>query len=104
MAWEITAGDWRPRFRFLCWAGYLEEVRDELPRLLKDGAARGDVNMEVSLRLLSYVHYAYLSMDQPEHCIKECQEALSRVVEARIPPPELRRDVLAGRVPPLPRG
>jgi hypothetical protein len=66
------------RFWFLCWAGYVENVRELLPRLLKEGAARGDVNMEVSLRLLSYVHYAYLSVDQPDRCISECREALSR--------------------------
>ena len=28
--------------------------------------------------MLAYVHYAYLSLDQPQQCITECQEALAR--------------------------
>ncbi len=77
VAWETTAG-YVLLFWSMCWAGHTREVREQLPALLKDGAARGDVNMEVSLRLLSYVHYYYLSLDRPHECIRECQRALGR--------------------------
>jgi tetratricopeptide (TPR) repeat protein len=77
VAWELTAA-YVLKFWFMCWAGYVEDVRDELPRLLKTGAARGDVNMEVSLRLLSYIHYLYLSEDQPREYIKEAAAAVER--------------------------
>jgi hypothetical protein len=77
VAWELTAG-YVLLFWFVCWSGKVGEVRDLLPQLLKDGAARGDVNVEVSLRLLSYVHYSYLCLDQAEQCILECERALQR--------------------------
>jgi eukaryotic-like serine/threonine-protein kinase len=77
VAWELTVG-YVLRFWCLCWCGHLEDVRDELPRLLKDGAARGDVNLEVSLRLLSYIHYSYLSLDRPLEYIDEANRALDR--------------------------
>lgn len=75
VAWEIT-GCYVLLFWFMCWSGQTKEVREKLPHLLKDAATRGDVNMEVSLRLLSYVHYSYLSFDQPHECIRECEAAL----------------------------
>jgi serine/threonine protein kinase/tetratricopeptide (TPR) repeat protein len=77
VAWELTGG-YVLLFWFLCWAGYVEGVRNELPRLLKEGAARGDVNMEVSLRLLSYVHYSFLSVDQASEYIAEARTAVGR--------------------------
>jgi eukaryotic-like serine/threonine-protein kinase len=77
VAWELTAS-YVLLFWFDCWAGHVAEVRELLPLLLKEGAARGDVNVEVSLRLLSYVHYAYLSADEPDECLVECQRALGR--------------------------
>jgi serine/threonine protein kinase len=77
VAWELTAG-YVLLFWFSCWGGRVAEVKSLLPSLLKEGAARGDVNVEVSLRLLSYVHYAYLSADQPDDCLAECKNALDR--------------------------
>jgi hypothetical protein len=65
-------------FWFLCWGGYVEEVREVLPQLLREGAARGDVNVEVSLRLLSYVHYYYLGDDRADDCLIESQRALDK--------------------------
>jgi len=65
-------------FWFKCWAGHVDDVSELLPQLLKEGAARGDLNVEVSLRLLSYVHYLYLSADQPDQCIADCRRALER--------------------------
>jgi len=76
-AWEITAA-YVLTFWSMCWAGRAKEVREQLPGLLKEGAARGDVNMEVSLRLLSFVHYYYLSLDQPHECLRESKRALAR--------------------------
>jgi serine/threonine protein kinase len=77
VSWELTAG-YVLLFWFLCWAGYVDEVRDLLPQLLREGAARGDVNVEVSLRLLSYVHYYYLADDRPNDCLLESQRALEK--------------------------
>jgi hypothetical protein len=77
VSWELTTGHVL-LFWFTCWAGYVDEVRDLLPRLLREGAARGDVNTEVSLRLLGFVHYFYLSDDRPDECITECRRALEK--------------------------
>jgi serine/threonine protein kinase/tetratricopeptide (TPR) repeat protein len=77
VSWELTAGHvlliW-----FTCWAGYVDEVRDLFPQLLREGAARGDLNVEVSLRLLTAVHYYYLSDDRPDECLAETRRALER--------------------------
>ena len=77
VAWELTAG-YVLLFWFLCWSGRLERVRQLLPELLKEGAARGDVNVEVSLRLLSYTHYSYLSVDDPLECLDQSTRGLDR--------------------------
>jgi hypothetical protein len=77
VAWELTAAHVL-LFWFSCWNGSLNEVRETLPQLLKEGAARGDVNVEVSLRLLSYVHYAYLCADEPAECMAQAENALAR--------------------------
>jgi eukaryotic-like serine/threonine-protein kinase len=76
VTWETTTAH-AMLYWFLCWAGQVEQVRDELPQLLKDGAARGDVNLQVSLRLIAYTHYAYLCSDRAEESIRECQWALA---------------------------
>jgi hypothetical protein len=81
VAWEITASHVLS-FWFKCWAGEVAEVRDLLPQLLKEGAARGDANVEVSLRLLSYVHFVYLAADEPDQCLSECQNAINRWPES----------------------
>lgn len=77
LAWEMTTAHVLS-FWFKCWAGRLTEVRDLLPRLIKEGMARGDVNIQVSLRLLGYVHFAYLASDQPDQCLQDCQIALDK--------------------------
>jgi hypothetical protein len=77
VSWELTAG-YVLLFWCTCWAGYVDEIRDLLPHLLREGAARGDVNVEVSLRLLSFVHYYYLSDDQPNECLSESDQALGK--------------------------
>lgn len=77
VAWELTAG-YVLLFWFLCWSGNLNGVRELLPQLLKEGAARGDMNVQVSLRLLSYTHYSYLSADDAEECLRESQDGLER--------------------------
>jgi tetratricopeptide (TPR) repeat protein len=76
-AWELTAG-YVMLFWALCWAGDLRRVHELYPQLLKEGSARGDVNVEVSLRLVSYLHYAYLISDDPEECLQESTAALER--------------------------
>jgi hypothetical protein len=45
---------------------------------LREGAARGDVNVQVSFRLLSYAHYYYLADDCAEKCLVENRQALDR--------------------------
>jgi hypothetical protein len=77
VTWETTTAH-AMLYWFLCWAGYGDQVLKELPGLLKDGAARGDMNLQVSLRLIAYTHYAYLSLDRAEECLRECHWALAR--------------------------
>jgi serine/threonine protein kinase/tetratricopeptide (TPR) repeat protein len=77
VSWELTAAHVLLMW-FTCWAGYVDEVRDLFPQLLREGAARGDLNAEVSLRLLSAIHYYYLSDDRPEECLTEIRRALGR--------------------------
>jgi len=77
VAWELTSA-YVLLFWFSCWSGFVKDIREHLPRLLKEGAARGDVNMEVSLRLLSHAHFWYLSLDQPHECIQDFQTAIER--------------------------
>jgi serine/threonine protein kinase/tetratricopeptide (TPR) repeat protein len=77
VAWELTT-TYTLLFWFECWAGNVRQVRDLLPQLLKEGAARGDVNVEASLRLISSVHYVYLSQNEPERFLAECTQALAR--------------------------
>jgi len=72
MAWELTAAHVL-LFWFTLWAGYPDEVRELFPQLLREGAARGDVNVEDSLRFLSYY---YLSADRPDECLKESRRVL----------------------------
>jgi eukaryotic-like serine/threonine-protein kinase len=67
MAWELTAAHVL-LFWFTLWAGNPDEVRELFPQLLREGAARGDVNVENSLRFLSYY---YLSADRPDECLNE---------------------------------
>jgi eukaryotic-like serine/threonine-protein kinase len=77
VSWELTAAHvlliW-----FKCWAGYVDEVRELFPQLLREGAARGDLNVEVSLRLLTAIHYYYLSDDRPEECLAQTNRALEK--------------------------
>ncbi len=70
VAWELTAA-YTLLFGNLCWSGRVSTVQTLLPQLIKEGTARGDVNVEVSLRLISQTHYAYLSADKPEECLRE---------------------------------
>jgi len=72
MAWELTAAHVL-LFWFTFWSGYADEVRELYPQLLREGAARGDVNVEDSLRFLSYYH---LSADHPEECLKESHSVM----------------------------
>jgi serine/threonine protein kinase len=77
VSWELTAAHvlliW-----FKCWAGYVDEVRELFPQLLREGAARGDLNVEVSIRLLTAIHYYYLSDDRPEECLAQTRRALEK--------------------------
>lgn len=72
MAWELTAAHVL-LFWFTFWAGYMDEVRDLFPQPLREGASRGDVNVEDSLRFLSYY---YLSADRPDECLRESHRVL----------------------------
>jgi serine/threonine protein kinase/tetratricopeptide (TPR) repeat protein len=72
MAWELTASHVL-YFWFTLWAGYMGELRDLFPQLLREGASHGDVNVEDSLRFLSYYH---LGADHPDECLKESLRVL----------------------------
>jgi tetratricopeptide (TPR) repeat protein len=72
VAWELTAAHVL-LFWFTFWAGHMDEVRELFPQLLREGAARGDANVEDSLRFLSYFH---LSADRPQDCLRESRRIL----------------------------
>ena len=77
VTWELTTV-YLLLFAFRGWTGQIKGMREELMQLLKEGAARGDVNVEVSLRLLSCNHYAYLSSDESAECLLYTRESLAQ--------------------------
>jgi tetratricopeptide (TPR) repeat protein len=80
VAWELTAS-YVLLFYFLSWAGRVQEVSELLPQLMKEGTARGDINMEASLMLVSYSHLAYVSANRAEDYLRErarCLQLWSR--------------------------
>ena len=80
VAWELTVG-YVLLFYFLSWAGRVKEVSDLLPQLVKEGTARGDINMEASLILVGYGNLAYVCANRAEDYLRErarCLQLWSR--------------------------
>jgi eukaryotic-like serine/threonine-protein kinase len=78
VAWELTTC-YVLLFYFRCWSGELAEINEQFAQLLKEGAARADVHVQVSLGLLSSFHFAYLAADKPNECLTECSRALGHL-------------------------
>jgi len=76
-AWEIAV-TYVFLMYFSSWAGRVRRARDLLPILLREGAARSDAHLEISLLLLGYAHYYYLAEDRPHECLTEATRALER--------------------------
>ncbi len=77
VTWELTTA-YTLLFGFQGWTGKIKGMRESLAQLFKEGAARGDINVEVSLRLLSLNHYAYLSADEPAECLSDSRKSLDQ--------------------------
>lgn len=77
VTWELATG-YVLYFWFLGWRGTLKQMLQTLPGLLKEGRARGDRNIEVSLRCLSCAHLGYLAADDPDSVLREAEFALAQ--------------------------